>query len=44
MFIALYCNVTVALIQHYVITNGPLYGVSYFCAALTTSMNLSLTL
>ena len=25
-----YCNITVTLVKHCVITKGPLYGVSYF--------------
>ena len=42
--IGLYWNVTMLLVQHYVIKNGPLYGVSYLYAALLVSMTLSLTL
>ena len=36
-----YCIVTVPLVQHWVITNGPLYGVSYLYAALLLSITLS---
>ena len=43
IFIALQFNMTVTLVQHSVITNDPLYGISYLYAALLTSMTLSLT-
>ena len=43
-FIAPYFNVTIPLFQHFVITNGTLYGVSYFYATWLLSMNLSPTL
>ena len=34
IFVAPYCYVTVSLVQHCVITNGPLYGISYFYTVL----------
>ena len=37
-------NVTVQLVQNWVISNGPLYGVSYFYAALLFIIYLSSTL
>ena len=40
-FIASYCNETVSLVQHCVITNVPLFGASYFYAVLLLSMTLS---
>ena len=43
IFIFPLCNETVPLIQHYVITNGPLYEVSLLYAGLLTSMTLSPT-
>ena len=44
IFIAPHCNVTVILVQHFVITNEPLYCVSYLYAVLLLSINLSPTL
>ena len=38
------CKFTVPLVKHYDITNGAVYGVSYFCAVCLVSMTLSLTL
>ena len=38
-----YCIVTVMLVQHPVITDGPLYGISYLYAALLLTMTLSPT-
>ena len=39
-----YCNFTVSLVKHCIITKGLLYGVSYFYEVWLVSMNLSLTL
>ena len=36
-----YCNFTVTLVKHYVITKGPLYGVSYFYTVWSVIMTLS---
>ena len=41
VFIAPHCHVTVPLVQHCIITNGPLYRVSHLYAALLTSITLS---
>ena len=43
-FVALYCNVTVTLVQHFVISNGPIYGVSYLTSPLSLRMKLYPTL
>ena len=43
IFILPLCNEAVSLVQHYVITNGPLYEVSILYAGLLTSMTLSPT-
>ena len=40
-FVAPYCNVTVPLFQHCVISNGPLYGVSYLKSVILLIMTLS---
>ena len=39
-----YCKFTVPLVKHCVITNGTVYGVSYFYAVCLVSMKLSPTL
>ena len=39
--VTLFCNFTVPLVKNCVITNGPLYGVSYFYAVCLLSMKLS---
>ena len=44
IFIGPHCKVTMILVQHCVITNVPLYGVSYLYADLLVTMTLSLTL
>ena len=44
IFVAPHCNYTAPLVQHCVITNGPIYGVSYFNAVCLVSMTLSPTL
>ena len=44
IFIAQFFNITVPLAKHYVITNGPIYGVSYLYAVYLVSMTLSPTL
>ena len=44
IFVAQQCNMTLPLVQHIVITNGMLYGVSDLYAELLTSMSLSPTL
>ena len=41
IFIAPYCNMTVLLVTHCVITNWPLNGVSYLYASLLLIMTLS---
>ena len=38
------CNNTVSLVQHRVITNGPVYGISYFYTVCLVSMPSSPTL
>ena len=38
-----HCNLTVPLVQHCIISNTLLYGVSYLKAALLVRMNLSPT-
>ena len=43
-FIAPYCTVNTSLVQHCVIINGILYGVSYFYVELLLIINLSPTL
>ena len=45
IFIASHCNVTVTLVQHYVVTNGLLYEISYLYAAwcIFLSVILSIT-
>ena len=37
-----HCNLTVSLVQHCFIINGPLYGVSFFNAELLLSVVLSM--
>ena len=44
IFIPPHFKVTVTLVQHYVIKNGPFYGVSSLYPALLLSMTLSPTL
>ena len=39
LFIAPHCNVTVPFLQHSVISNGYLYGVSYLKELILTIMN-----
>ena len=43
LFIAPHCNMTVTLVQHYIISNWPLYGVSYLKSELLVSTTLSPT-
>ena len=38
-----HCNMIVPLVQHYVISNGPLYGISYLIAALLSRTTFSPT-
>ena len=42
--VAQFCNFTVPLVKHSVITNGPVYGVLYFYAVCLVIMMLSPTL
>ena len=44
IFVGPYCNITVPLVKHCVITKGPLYGVSYLYAVWLVGMNLCPTL
>ena len=44
IFVGPYYNITVPSVKHRVITKGHLYGVSYFYAVWSVSMNLSLML
>ena len=39
--VAPYCNFTVPLVKHYVIKNGPIYGIYYFYAVCLVTMSLS---
>ena len=43
IFVAPYYNVTMTLVQHCVISNGTLYGISYLKAELLSSITLSPT-
>ena len=44
IFVAQFFNFTVPLVKHYVITNGPIYGVSYLYAVCLVRITLSTTL
>ena len=41
IFVGTYCNITVPLIKHCVITKGTWYGVKYFYSKWLVSMTLS---
>ena len=44
IYVAPYCSITVPLVKHYVITKGPLYGVSSLYAVWLAITTLSPTL